>query len=108
MISVPGIGGAAHVVLAPAFVDEKPAFYTLTLDMDTKQKQHHRTSVEKMVDGPPRHARVATAGSGAQFVKHSHTAQLARLVGRHEKKGKVSAFSVAREFAKVIVPWAEA
>ena len=44
MFRVPGIGNSAHVVLAPAFVSEKPTLYTLKLDIDAKAKQHH-TSV---------------------------------------------------------------
>jgi hypothetical protein len=103
MLRVPGVGDAAHVVLAPAFVAEKPTLYRLKLDIDAKDKQHS-ISVEQENEGPPRHARIAIAGSGTRLVKNSHTRQLARLVSRHEKtKGKLSAFSVAREFAEVIV-----
>jgi hypothetical protein len=101
MFRVPGIGNSAHVVLAPAFVSEKPTLYTLKLDIDAKAKQHH-TSVEELVGGPPRFARIETVGSGRPFVRNSDIRQVARLVSRHEK-GKVSAFSVARQFAKIIV-----
>jgi hypothetical protein len=42
----------------------------LKLDIDANAKQHH-TSVEELVGGPPRFARIETVGSGRPFVRNS-------------------------------------
>ncbi|WP_172806131.1 hypothetical protein [Bradyrhizobium erythrophlei] len=104
LLHVPGMGNAAHVVLAPAFVAEKPILYTVKLDIINAKKKLYRISNERheTVGPPRRYTRIGIAGSGTPFIvtQRPKLIALLRLISKHEK-GKITAFAVAREFAKI-------
>jgi hypothetical protein len=103
MLKVPGAGDAAHVVLAPAFVAERPLLYTLRLDLDGKNSRHRVSAVRhETVDGPRRYVRIGLAGSGTPKLLNDRAKLLSllRLISKHEKK-RIPAFTVAREFARL-------
>jgi hypothetical protein len=101
LLQVPDLGSAAHVVLAPAFVSDKPTMYSLRLDIDRKTKDvkvaAHR---HETMEGPRRYARIGLAGSGAPVLvgQVGRLRGLLRLIRKHERN-RISAHFVAKQFA---------
>lgn len=95
------LGNSAHVILAPAFVDGKPALYSIELDLDRiTRKSRVRVHRNEADDGRPTRIALAGSGGGLLIRQRARLIALLRLIRKHEL-GKISAQTVAQEFAKL-------